>query len=37
MDMYYKHPPDIQTFNRNDWIKWKTSTPRCKLTEMVTS
>ena len=37
MDMYYKRPQDIQMFDRNDWIKWKMSTPRRKLREMVTS
>ena len=35
--IYYKCPQDVQTFNTNDWIKWKTSTPRGKLTEMVMS
>ena len=37
MDIYYKRPQDVQTFNRNDWIKWKMSTRRRELTEMVTS
>ena len=37
MDKYYKRPQDVQTFNRNDWIKWKTSTRQHELTEMVTS
>ena len=27
MDKYYKRPPDVQTFNRNDLINWKTSIP----------
>ena len=27
MEMYYKHPQDIQTFNRNDLNNWKTSIP----------
>ena len=33
MDIYYKRPQDVQMFNRNDWIKWKTSTPRRELTD----
>ena len=27
MEMYYKRPQDVQTFNRNDLNNWKTSTP----------
>ena len=37
MDIYYKGRQDVQMFNRNDWIKWKMSTCRQELTEMVTS
>ena len=27
MEMYYKRPQDIQTFNRNDLNNWETSIP----------